>query len=59
MVKFFEGKDVFAVLPMGYGKSLCYICLPRVFDIVDDTSNSMAIVLTPLTAIMKDQVCSN
>lgn len=57
--EFVQGKDVFAVLPTGYGKSLCYGCLPLVFDRLLKTSSdsrSIVVVVTPLTAIMKDQV---
>ena len=54
---FIHGEDVFAVLLTGFGKSLCYGCLPFAFDkIRDDGLLSVVIVVTPLTAIMKDQV---
>ena len=47
---------VFAVLPTGYGKSLCYGSLPFFDEFRYDGLSSVVIVVTPLTAIMKDQV---
>ena len=57
--KFVCGKDVFISLPTGYGKSLCYILLPRVFDLLRGAENkSIVLVVSPLIALMKDQVSS-
>ena len=56
IMEFVLGNDVFAVLPTGYGKSLCYACLPRVYNCLLDATSSIVVVVTPLTAIMKDQV---
>ena len=58
-VAFIEGRDVFAILPTGFGKSLCYACLPVAFDKIlkKERGYSIVVVITPLLAIMKDQVC--
>ena len=51
------GRDVFGVLPTGYGKSLCYGCLPWTFDKIGNSPEpSIVCVVTPLTAIIEDQV---
>ena len=56
ILSFVSGKDVFAVLSTGFGKSLCYGCLPKLFDILHQTQYpSIVIVVTPLIAIMEDQ----
>ena len=53
-----RGRDVFAVLPTGFGKSLCYACLPAAFDKVlkEEKGTSIVVVVTPLLAIIHDQV---
>ena len=61
VVAFASGKDVLVSLPTGYGKSLCYTCLPFLFDTLglktDEAqgAGSMIVVVTPLIAIMKEQ----
>lgn len=56
ILNFITGNDVFAVLPTELGKSLCYACLPGIFDKLYGSTDSVVIVLSPLLAIMKDQV---
>ena len=56
VVNFLEGNKVFTVLPTGYRKSLCYMCLSVAFDLMNKTEGSIARVISPLTGIMKDQV---
>ena len=59
-VALIEGRDVFAILPTGFGKSLCYACLPVAFDKCQkkERGYSIVVVVSPLVAIMKDQVRS-
>ena len=49
-----EPRDVFAILPTGYGKLLCYDCLPLMYDelFMINEELSIVIVLTPLIAII-------
>ena len=56
-VTLIEGRDVFAILPTGFGKSLC---LPVAFDNCQkkERGYSIVVVVSPLVAIMKDQVRS-
>ena len=55
-----EGNDVFACLPTRYEKSLCFYCLPVIFDQLNQHCSpwSVAIVISPLHALMKEQVTS-
>ena len=55
--KFVSGRDVFVCLPTGSEKSLCYAMLLAVFDSLRQlTDKSLVIVVSPLIALIKDQV---
>ena len=59
-----QGCDVFAILPTGYGKSLWCGCFPLVYDENELKKSesepvTVIVVVTPLTAIMKNQVYMN
>ena len=56
ILTFLEGNDVFVALPTANGSSLCYGCLPAAFDSLRSGAKSIVIVVSPLVALMKDQV---
>ena len=53
---FLKGRDVFVSLPTGFGKSLCYAVLPGAFNMLRGVPESIAVVVSPLIALMRDQV---
>ena len=55
-VAFINGKDVFVSLPTGCGKTVCFAVLPFAFDIILREQGCIAIVVSPLIALMSDQV---
>ena len=59
IIGFLNRRDVFAVLPTGFGKTACFTCLPHAFDRYEDRADdnkAIIIVVSPLTALMCDQV---
>ena len=61
VLQFVNAQDTFIPLPTESGKSLCFASLPLVFDklceVTDTpTHRSICIVLSPLNALMQDQV---
>lgn len=56
-----RGREVFASLPTGFGKSLTFQILPIVLKSLrslghDFPPNPLVVVVSPLTSIVKDQV---
>ena len=58
ITKYLQGNDVFVTLPTDYGKSVCYACLPKAYDLLHKKSLNWSIILVicPSTALMADQV---
>ena len=56
IMQFLEKKDVFVVLPTEFGKRLFYWCLPKVYDSLLQKKTSIVVVVSPLIALMNDQV---
>ena len=51
--EFVKDKDVFISLPTGSGKSLCYGCLPLVFDhLRKNGEKAIVVVISPLRALL-------
>ena len=56
LVEFLGRKDVLAVLPTGFGKSLIYQLAPLVTKKISPSSNPIFIVVSPLVELMDDQI---
>ncbi len=57
-----DGDDVFAALPTGYGKTLCYLSLPFAIDAIQwpgSVEESIVIVVSPLKSILEDPRYAN
>ena len=64
LTNLYDGRDVFAWFPTGYGKSLCYQLLPFLLDFnlkwtcTPRVKCSVVIVISSLVSLMVDQVLS-
>ena len=58
----YNGRDVFAWFPTGYGKSICFQLVPFLLDFklnhttVPQVERSEVLVISPLVSLMVDQV---
>ena len=55
---FISGNAVLVSLLTGYGKSLCFAILPKVFDLLRDEHKAIVLVISPLLSIISNQVIS-
>ena len=55
---FIQGNYVFVSLPTGFGKNLIYGLLPETFDRIRNKGHSVALIVSPLIALITDQIAS-
>ena len=58
VVNFVAGRDMFASLPTGAGKSLCYLVLPCIFNLLRNSKSSIVIVVCLLKSLIEYQIAS-
>ena len=55
---FLQGHDVFVSLPTGSGKSFIFQSAPICVNFLKKVNNSIALVISPIKALVEDQVNS-
>ena len=59
ILNFVKGNRDFVCLPTHFGKTLCYILIPREFHVIHNVDeSSLMFVISPLIALMEEQVAS-
>ena len=55
--KILQGREVFAIMPTGFGRSLRYTCLPSAFDILlkQESGHSLVIVVQTFASCLTPQ----
>ena len=58
LVNLARGKDVFAILPTGFGKRLTFQLFPRLLNSKAATESEMCsmVVVSPLVSVMRDKL---
>ena len=56
LVTLARGKDVFAILPTGFGKSLIFQLLPQLAKAAMKSEMCSIVVVSPSVSVMRDQV---
>jgi superfamily II DNA helicase RecQ len=56
ITKFLKGNDAFVVLPTGFGKTVCYSCIPTAFDIYHERAIEESSIIIVRSPLIKEQV---